>query len=527
MKGSFVEQFTDNWQKRWKVSKAKKESGDDEVFSYVGEWKVEEPIVNKGMEGQKGLVLKSVAAHHAISAAFDKPLDNTDKTLVIQYEVKLQDGLECGGAYLKLLTESAQGIQAEEFSDKTPYTIMFGPDKCGSTNKVHFIFRHKNPITGEYEEKHLMAPPVARTATKESVLYTLIIRPNQEFEILIDDETAKKGSLLEDFKPAVNPEKEIADPDDKKPSDWVDTPRIPDLDVTKPEDWDEDAPKEIDDPSAEKPEDWLDDEPLLIPDPEAEIPADWDEDEDGTWVAPKIQNPKCLEVSGCGVWKRPKIANPNFKGKWTAPLMDNPDYKGPWEPRKIPNPDYFTDNTPSNFEKMAGIGFELWTMQANIMFNNIYIGHSEKDAKKFAKETWHVKNNVEKELANADKAAKQKASEVTTSFKDSPIEFVKSQVLGFIFAASQDPIAAFKADPLTGGGLVAAAFTVIALLGGISGLLFTSSKPAVTEKGPETKKEKEPVVEEKKEKTEAEVTGNDGDSSTTTKRKTTRRASEE
>lgn len=50
---------------------------------------------------------------------------------------------------------SLQGIHAEEFSDKTPYSIMFGPDKCGGTNKVHLIFRYKNPKTGEVEEKHM------------------------------------------------------------------------------------------------------------------------------------------------------------------------------------------------------------------------------------------------------------------------------------------------------------------------------------------------------------------------------------
>ena len=41
------------------------------------------------------------------------------------------------------------------------------------------------------------------------------------------------GSLLEDFTPAVNPEKEIDDPDDQKPEDWVDTKRIPDPDAKK------------------------------------------------------------------------------------------------------------------------------------------------------------------------------------------------------------------------------------------------------------------------------------------------------
>lgn len=51
---------------------------------------MEEPTVLKGIDGDKGLVVKNPAAHHAISAKFDKPIDNKGKTLVVQYEVKLQ-----------------------------------------------------------------------------------------------------------------------------------------------------------------------------------------------------------------------------------------------------------------------------------------------------------------------------------------------------------------------------------------------------------------------------------------------------
>ena len=40
------------------------------------------------------------------------------------------------------------------FSLQTPYTIMFGPDKCGSDAKLHFIFRHINPMNKTIEEKH-------------------------------------------------------------------------------------------------------------------------------------------------------------------------------------------------------------------------------------------------------------------------------------------------------------------------------------------------------------------------------------
>jgi calnexin len=52
---------------------------------------------------------------------------------------------------------------------------MFGPDKCGTTNKVHFIFRHRNPITGLWEEKHLKNPPAPKI-TKTTALYTLIVK---------------------------------------------------------------------------------------------------------------------------------------------------------------------------------------------------------------------------------------------------------------------------------------------------------------------------------------------------------------
>jgi len=94
LKADFLEQFTDDWTKRWKPSHAKKDmkgSGkDEEEWAYVGEWAVEEPHVYKGMEGDKGLVIKNAAAHHAISAKFPKKIDNKGKTLVVQYEVKLQ-----------------------------------------------------------------------------------------------------------------------------------------------------------------------------------------------------------------------------------------------------------------------------------------------------------------------------------------------------------------------------------------------------------------------------------------------------
>ena len=219
---------------------------------------------------------------------------------------------------------------------------------------MHFIFKHKNPKTGEYEEKHLKSPPMARIEKKTS-LYTLIVNPDQTFVINVDGEEMKKGSLLEDFDPPVNPEKEIDDPKDSKPESWVDEARIPDPEATKPEDWDEEAPFEILDTEATKPDDWLEDEPSMVPDPEAEKPEDWDDEEDGDWIPPTVPNPKCEEASGCGKWEPPMKKNPEYKGKWSPEYIDNPAYKGVWKPKKVKNPDYFEDKTPANFEPMGAV----------------------------------------------------------------------------------------------------------------------------------------------------------------------------
>ncbi|ADV22283.1 calnexin [Cryptococcus gattii Ru294] len=463
----FIEQFLESIpESRWTVSRATKQTPvGDEIFSYVGQWEIEEPEVYPGISGDKGLVLKTKAAHHAISTLFDEPIDPKGKSLVVQYEVKLQKGLECGGAYIKLLTDQQdEGLRAgEDYTDKTPFTIMFGPDKCGSTNKVHFIFRHKNPLTGEWEEKHLKNPPAPKI-TKTTALYTLITNPDQTFEILINDESVRKGSLLEDFDPPVNPPKEIDDPEDFKPETWVDEAEIDDVTATKPDDWDEDAPIMITDTSAVKPEDWLEEEPETIPDPEAEKPEEWDDEEDGDWIPPMVPNPKCEDVSGCGPWTAPKIRNPAYKqGKWTVPKIPNPDYKGPWAPRKIANPAFFEDLHPSDFTKIGGVGIELWTMTEDILFDNLYIGHDAAQAKKFAEETYHVKKPIEKEAEGSNEEELEEPSSL--------VDKVQLKVYEFLHLATLDISQAVKQMPEVAAGLAAAVFTLLGMLLALFGFI--------------------------------------------------------
>lgn len=353
------------------------------------------------------------ARKHAVSTIFSTPVDPKDKGLVVQYELHMKKNLLCGGAYMKLLTAS-DALTADGFVADTPYTIMFGPDKCGSTNKVHFILRHKSPMTGEWEEKHLTSTVMPKLSPSETHLYTAIVGTDNTVTILIDNVEVKKVSLLKDgdFSPNVSPPAEIDDPEDKKPSDWVEDAKMDDPEASKPEDWDEDAPYKIDDPEAKKPEAWLDDAPHEVPDPNAVAPSDWDEDEDGEWEAPIIDNPAC-EAAGCGEWTVPKIVNPEWKGKWSAPKIDNPEYKGVWSPKVISNPDYFKDDQPHAMAPIGGIGIELWTMQAGALFDNIVIGHDAKVASAAAEAFLEREKVVAaaKEEEQKAKEAEQKAKE--------------------------------------------------------------------------------------------------------------------
>lgn len=169
-----------------------------------------------------------------------------------------------------------------------------------------------------------------------------------------------------------------------------------------------------------KPEGWLDDEPEEIDDPEATKPEDWDDEEDGEWEAPKIDNPNCETAPGCGEWKRPMKSNPAYKGKWHAPLIDNPKYRGIWKPQQIPNPNYFELDTP-DFEPIAAIGIEIWTMQDGILFDNFLIAGDEKVAESYRVTAWKPKFEVEKE--------KQKAEEATAGASDGLKGF---QVIGWL-----------------------------------------------------------------------------------------------
>ena len=81
----FVETFDkDTIGSKWLKSNAKKDGVDESIAKYDGQWAVESST-DSVLEGDKGLVLKSKAKHHAISSKLLNPVTFTDgKPLVVQ-----------------------------------------------------------------------------------------------------------------------------------------------------------------------------------------------------------------------------------------------------------------------------------------------------------------------------------------------------------------------------------------------------------------------------------------------------------
>ncbi|XP_024538755.1 calreticulin [Selaginella moellendorffii] len=335
----FEERFDDSWESRWVKSDWKKsEDAAGEWIHTAGKWFGD-------AEADKGIQTSPDARFYAISAEFPE-FSNKDKTLVVQFSVKHEQNLDCGGGYIKIL---GGDVDQKTFGGDTPYSIMFGPDICGSgTKKTHAIIAYN-------ASNHQMKKEVPCETDQLTHVYTLVIRPDSTYSILIDNVEKKQGSIESDW--SLLPPKKIKDPEAKKPEDWVDDEFIVDPEDKKPEGYD--------------------DIPAEIPDAEAEKPEGWDDEEDGVWTPPTIPNPEYK-----GPWEPKKIKNPAFKGKWKAPMIDNPDYK--------PDPELYV------FPSLKYVGIELWQVKSGSLFDNILVSDDVDYAKALAEETWGKSKEAEK-----------------------------------------------------------------------------------------------------------------------------------
>lgn len=364
----FEERFGDGWDKRWQKSSWKVKDGS------AGEWKHTAGKWWGGKEADaKGIQTSPDSKFHAISAEMKKAFTNDKKDLVLQFSVKHEQDIDCGGGYIKLVPATVTKDKMKEFGGDTPYSIMFGPDICGfGTRKVHVILPYKG-------KNHLIKKDITAKTDQLSHIYTLRIMPNNTYQVLIDLEQVAEGSLEEDWDMLAP--KEIRDPKATKPEDWDEREKIPDPEDKKPEGYD--------------------DIPATIADPDAKKPEDWDDDDDGEWEPPTIPNPEFK-----GEWKQKEIANPAYKGKWEAPL--------------IPNPEYTPDDKLHLIKDSKYVGFELWQVKSGSIFDNIVVADSLADAKKIAEETWSKTKDEEKE--KFDKIKKEEDAKTAAEAKTEPKE---------------------------------------------------------------------------------------------------------
>merc|ERR1719231_183995 len=356
------EDFSGDWESRWVKSSWKEDSGEaGKMEVTAGKWFADE-------EKSKGLQTAEDAKFYAYSTKFPS-FSTMESPLVVQFSVKHEQSIDCGGGYAKLFPGTVDQATLHGGADEDKYNVMFGPDICGYNKRTHVIFEYKG--TNHLVKKE----PKAETDTKTH-LYTLLVNVNGTYEVFLDMESIQSGALTDDWD--FLPPKMIQDPEVSKPEDWIDDPMMEDPEASKPEGWD-DIPKDI-------------------PDPDATVPDDWDEEDDGVWEPPTIDNPK-------------------YKGEWIHPKIDNPDYKGEWVHPEIDNPDYKDDDSIGVYSDFGVLAFEIWQVKSGTIFDSIIITDDEEEANAFGESSFTSLVEAEKKAKDVVEEAK-KAAEAEAEAED-------------------------------------------------------------------------------------------------------------
>lgn len=149
-------------------------------------------------------------------------------------------------------------------------------------------------------------------------------------------------------------------------------------------------------------------------------------------------------------------------------------------------------------------------MQSDILFDNVYIGHSVEDASKIGNETYVIKHEVETAEEEASKPPpppEMPESPMDLNFKDDPVKFIREKLDLFWTMAQNDPVMAAKAMPEVAGGIGAVAATILALLIGVLTMSSGPTPPPQVKKAAE--KVKESAVDAKDQVVDAASTATD------------------
>lgn len=322
----------------WVISKSRSTYGKVALSSgsIVGDYSI-----------QKGLKLLEDKGYYALSKKLPVPIA-TNQTYVVSFSVKNEQAIKCSGFYIKLF---GPDFDQEKLDSNSPYLFMFGGDICDGEDRLHMIRRYKGENVNWRNRGKVEKGPLTH-------FYTVVFRTDNTYTFYVDGVFRWENSIEAEWK--VLPDPEIADPNDVRPSNWIDTPFMSDPYARKPADWDESEPLEIRDPTDTK-------------------PADWDTATRGEWEPRMMRNPK-------------------YKGPWRPRDVANPSYRGPWVPRFIPNPEYRPDPNLYQLEgPIAYVGIEVLQLQAGTIFDDIMIGHDPDEVLSYIKNYMQTTGKKEKD----------------------------------------------------------------------------------------------------------------------------------
>jgi hypothetical protein len=175
--------------------------GDDWLEStapgYNRAWSINQTAYPQTHEGERALIEATGRGLSAVSHRFPRPINVANKTLVLQYEMRAQFRYRCLTAGIKLFSDPQ--FDPSTLTNETEYTILFGPDVC-AFSRVAFELGFRNPDTNRIEIHNFTDSPPA-PKDRKTHLFTLIIRPDATFSILIDTEQKKEGNLFYDLSP--------------------------------------------------------------------------------------------------------------------------------------------------------------------------------------------------------------------------------------------------------------------------------------------------------------------------------------
>ncbi|XP_054982658.1 calreticulin-3 isoform X1 [Sorex araneus] len=269
----FQEEFLDGerWRNRWV------QSTNDSSF---GHFRLSSGKFYGHKEKDKGLQTTQNSRFYAISARF-RPFSNKGRTLVLQYTVKHEQKMDCGGGYIKIFPAH---LDQKQLNRNSQYYIMFGPDICGfDVTKVHVILHFKN-------QYHSNKKTIRCKVDGFTHLYTLVLRPDLSYEVRIDGQVAESGDIEYDW-------------------NLVSLKSAAKKTQTEPQAWEQDWDKQFLDAGAS-------------------APSDWNSKLDGDLQAPLLQKPPyqdSLKAEGINndVWLHHKLKNTNYLTEYDLSEFEN------------------------------------------------------------------------------------------------------------------------------------------------------------------------------------------------------------